>query len=571
MRLLIIVSLLTSLLVSMAWGHSPYFETSIKITETQSRDFFIASDAIATQGKFAILAEDAPLYSHLASEEVKSFSDTPLPADEMVERFATAYDYKVWMVTRGGRSHRPQEKVYILKKRYSNPRDLPCVTVEECRNAVRDIRRMLASQEPQPPVTTQTELVQTIWHTLSPEQRQAIQQPAGIPVIALASTQREQMRRLVMYAYIWPLTAKADNALFYLNQFETIKAREADSLIPGFAKSASGRTLAIEVTDSYRRRYLEPVWGEPNNEERTFPGYTPIIDIKKIRRGKITLEEGITTLNQTVSAKNKTNGASYAVAASLARKRVTLSGAEYAPENQIFEALAEVYGLRVTQFTNTAPRQISEWSTSIASTHVDVVPLMRRRLPEPLRRAMHEGRQHEIRNEIRRLNEQIHEITQGRNLDIPFDIETANVIRKINTQQEILTQESSKIRGYWSFMRGELSRQSLASVMDCQRKKEQNSSGTSQPVDIAFTELDSITRDSLALLFLMPLLHEYTDLAEHGDVPLFVSQFDQMHLIGAVTENNGKSFIAVRLGKSQPNTGKVQPLVGISGIEMPKE
>lgn len=111
----------------------------VRLSSAQAASFEKALNMLAAQGKVAFVAEGLPLRATLPPDkaaELAASSSTPLAA--VVEKLALAYDYDA---TRQG-------DVFVLKKRYTDPHDLPGLTLEECQLSLQDVVRVLNGFSP---------------------------------------------------------------------------------------------------------------------------------------------------------------------------------------------------------------------------------------------------------------------------------------------------------------------------------------------------------------------------------------------------------------------------------------
>ena len=153
--------------------------------------------AFVCEGKpFRVRNSPAPLLSVIAK-----WPDGGLPLNEAVQKIANAYDYEA--ERNGG--------VFLLRKRYTNPDDLPDIPAEELRLSLRDVVRS-ASGLPAPTVA-QTTYADTssafggkFYQTLSPLQiSHLVTAQYGfvqLPVSELTSEQKQMMRDLVISRHI---------------------------------------------------------------------------------------------------------------------------------------------------------------------------------------------------------------------------------------------------------------------------------------------------------------------------------------------------------------------------------
>jgi hypothetical protein len=97
------------------------------------KHFQSAIDALAAKWHIAIVAESAPISEKLGSNVSSSLpNETP---EQAVLRVAAAFDY----------TSKRRGNVYILNKLFTDPEDLPDLTLEEAKAALDDILQILPS------------------------------------------------------------------------------------------------------------------------------------------------------------------------------------------------------------------------------------------------------------------------------------------------------------------------------------------------------------------------------------------------------------------------------------------
>ena len=95
-------------------------KSRVHLSLAQSESFSDALDALTAQGHVAIVAEGAPLVPRLPKKDTQDLT-APLPLPKVVTKLAAFFDYDA----------QEQDNVYILTKRYTDPKEMPCVTLEE--------------------------------------------------------------------------------------------------------------------------------------------------------------------------------------------------------------------------------------------------------------------------------------------------------------------------------------------------------------------------------------------------------------------------------------------------------
>ncbi len=167
-------------------------EPTVRITQTQARVFQDTLAAMATQARVAFVAEGAPLRPALPDQAAPTLSQSaPLSVavEKAVEKLAAAYDYDA--ERRGN--------LFVLKKRYSDPHDLPGVTLQECASALADAERLMSPYNPR--VSRDSLVARGVIKSLTPQQLQAMHD--GSPSVAsLSPGQQAQVLRFALYLYV---------------------------------------------------------------------------------------------------------------------------------------------------------------------------------------------------------------------------------------------------------------------------------------------------------------------------------------------------------------------------------
>ena len=106
----------------------------IRINIQQAASFQAVFAALSQSGLVTFVAEDQPLHMTLTPEAVQALKidEQGEPLSALITKIAAAYDYDVL----------PSGKVYVLTKHYSDPQDLPDITLKECALAIEDVERL---------------------------------------------------------------------------------------------------------------------------------------------------------------------------------------------------------------------------------------------------------------------------------------------------------------------------------------------------------------------------------------------------------------------------------------------
>jgi len=226
----------------------------VHLSLAQSGSFSEALDVLAAQGHVAIVAEGAPLVPHLSKKDTQDLT-APLPLSQAVTKIAASFDYDA----------QEQDNVFVLTKRYTDPKEMPCVTLEECDQAFKDILTLLDPFNPNLDEASDDHSVHTtiatFFHSLSPRQL------------------REARTKTLRYGELGPEQQKAVESIFLSGfiQFPTYKLRETLNILDYAPKSVligqdkGHNALFIEAPMSFNKslRYYQPLEGGVTSSDKT--------------------------------------------------------------------------------------------------------------------------------------------------------------------------------------------------------------------------------------------------------------------------------------------------------------
>ncbi len=226
----------------------------VHLSLAQSGSFSEALDALAAQGHVAIVAEGAPLVPRLSKKDTQDLT-APLPLSEAVTKIAASFDYDV----------QQQDNVFVLTKRYTDPKEMPCVTLEECDQAFKDILTLLDPFNPNLDEASddhsQRSTVITFFNSLSPRQL------------------REARTKTLRYGELGPEQQKAVESIFLYGfvQFPTDKLRETvdildyapKSVLTGKDKGHNALFIELPVPANKSLRYYQPLEGGVTSSDKT--------------------------------------------------------------------------------------------------------------------------------------------------------------------------------------------------------------------------------------------------------------------------------------------------------------
>ncbi len=326
----------------------------VRIAPVEASRFEETLRVLSARAKVVLVAEGTPVLPTLAKDQTPDVS-SGVPLEEAVKRLAAAHDYRV---TRRG-------DVFVLKKHYNDPRDLPSLTLEEGEAAARDVLRILTTLYP-PKASNTADRAGALASSLTSEQL-ANMQNKPLPLAAFSKEQQHLLRGLALNTYAGQALQQARIALKRLQ------------LAPGATlrvkRDARGQHIVCELSPE-DVVVLQPFLMEGVSSSANAPKDAP----------STTAAAAATTLGAVVARLSERAQARYIVDETLAAKRVTVFGMENVPPAQVMDALASVYGLRVKEeesiwrLTRPLWRLPRDWE--------QVYPSILRVLPEPLHRCL---------------------------------------------------------------------------------------------------------------------------------------------------------------------------------------
>lgn len=501
---------------------TPLRDPPVTITRQQTAVFQDALRALAAQAHIAIVAEGTPLRSKLPEQDVPRLQEH-WPLSAVVERVAASYDYET----------QRQGNLFILKKRFSDPNDLPDVTTGECLQALDDVVGVLSPFDYGPPQMgpgRKYPLLIGLASSLTSDQLQAMQTERGLPVVSLDERQVETVRHFALTSYVTYPAEDVRNALAYLRQASTITLRvkrERSTVTVTTTKNGRGTTqtylqtsaFGYECRDSLHRTVFvrldqgmaEAVGSQPHGEAEPRP---------ESQEGL----EGYTTLQAVVAALNA-HGARADVDPVLRDKPVTLFGSDAIAPEEVLKALASLYGLHIRQEKD-GKKRLTRPLFARASDLIAVPSAVRQVLPEPLLRAMHDG-------EIEELNRQSQQLLQQYGNGPPSEAQRAAGMR----QQQRLARRGLDLRQLPGTLRRTAARR-LRAGMEAQLvkrgtsvKAEMANNASTEPVLLA--SLPQADQSAFALLVLTDVLETVIHTLGR-QAPSWAAHLDQCCLIGGL-------------------------------------
>ena len=348
----------------------PTQEPKAHLSQAEAESFSDALDTLATQGHIAIVAEGVPLVPHPAKKDIPDLT-VAVPLSQAVAEIAAAYDYDV----------QKPNRVFILTKRYTSPKELPSVTLEECQLAFRDVLTLLNKFSPQfdeaSDNNSQRGAVRAFFGSLSPAQLQAVQVKT-LHYAELTPEQQGIVRRIFLYGFV---QSPADT----VSSSENLLRFAPHSVLTGRDGNYTG--LLIQNTiPSNNSRYYRPLWGDAKFTSLSEPRPPLLLPLP----GAVSqpAEPEPKTLKKIVGLLPHT-GLPPVVDTALQDKPVSVAGLNSVSSSEVLSALAVLYDLHVGVTEAGAPELMRRSFTTNISLQ-DLPQSVWAIVPAPLRRAVHQ-------------------------------------------------------------------------------------------------------------------------------------------------------------------------------------
>lgn len=512
----------------------------VRLTPDQASDFDGALSRIAAQGKVCIVVEGEPMQSKRAPGKTPLLaSETPLPV--ALKRVAEAFGYEAAEKTGG----------WVLKKRYDDPRDLPGVTLEECRASLEDVERILAVPlhltDPQrrpnlrsiPAGNYAADLVSS----LSADHLSALQQ-GNLRAADLGLPQKEALRALAISTYLRGVLGFFRESLFLLKHAPQMTLRMSDW--------QGRKVFGYEFVAADGQTAFRPLEIREAQEE----GVPPAVTAETAQR-ESSAQEAPTPPSATLAAvaaelTARPQAPRLRVDTALGPKPIRVFGAERRSPRQVFNALADVYGLRVSVGGPLDGLRLTRRTARSESARMTDLPAAARRaLPEPLLRALHEK-----------------EYAAGRGNvpppQPPADLSPAEREEWLRTENLKRFQSQRWVQGIPRALANEAIHR-LRREAEPRLKK-----GGEEATGLPVSSLSDAGRTAFALVLMEGFLD--TLRSELIEEKLgFADQVENMRLSGAMTRDaKGIPRLAIQFSVIDPQTNRVQSSGGVSNVNFAK-
>jgi len=358
---------------ALATGAASTPAPSIRLTKIHASEFYSAISDLSVQGHVCFVMEGIPLKPHLTDKAVADLTvDMPLVA--AVAKIAAAYDYDA----------RREGGVFVLTKRYTDPTDLPDVTLEECQAAINDVLCVLDAFSPHFAESIyadgpddRKDTVISFFHSLSARQLQRAQDKS-LHYGDLVPEQQGMIRSLFLYQFDQVPRDKVADGLNELDHapLSVLTARNEQ----GFA----GVFMEMPTPLSASKPILIPISGGMTPLDRAQPNIISATPPP----GAVSSMPSDVLLESVVAGLKPIDGQRGAVEKLLQKKPVTVFGLENARPMDVLRALAVVYGLRIGATDAGAPKLMRR-PAPVPEDPRDLPSCVWSILPMPFVRALH--------------------------------------------------------------------------------------------------------------------------------------------------------------------------------------
>lgn len=358
----------------------------VSIVRPEATSFQDNLKAISEQANVGFVAEGEPLKAVFTQDAIVRLQEG-VPLSEAVSIVANGFDYSV----------EQRDNLFVLRKRFSLPEDLPVITLQEALLSLRNIVRLSSPYNPKFTEMTNKAYPPAAYmmSSLTPQQMRSL--AAGIPVSSFGPQQRAEVWRIARYFYVqhpiqeveatyqdlktinqqdpvfcW--TERNELRVFGYETFQGPKSEPFHASLSHWGQFYSGRgRIMYSYPTTNGKRVVPPDPTEPfAPKSGQASSEVPVA---------ATLAQLAVGLNQRSDAKE-----TMAVEEGLATKTAIVVGDNHATPNQVLRALAAVYGLRV--LTRKEGELLLTWPRGVAAGNIRVLKsALLQSFPDPMRRA----------------------------------------------------------------------------------------------------------------------------------------------------------------------------------------
>lgn len=502
------------------------FQVTLNTNDLKS--FAAILTSLNRQTAFTFLAEGRPL----AAMSVEGVSLAPVTnADGLntMQQIADAYDYTV----------EQKGSIFYFKKRYSDPRDLPDVTIAECLAAMQAIERSMRLFNPRldgKMVGDSSAKIAGLDASLSADQRRQL--ATGLTVVSLSSGQKREVFNICLNLYV------EQNVRDILSARVILSGAEQNGFLEYCAESPN-LLICFDVSSppDFRTRGPVVLARHPFEQENAFNRLVKEpLKIPEPSALTMPLRDVVATLNRHPKLTSQCH-----VEEALASKTITGVGMEKRNPREIMESVAAIYGLRLVISRDPAPGKsklvLSLPKAATPRSVTDLPSVVRTLFPDPLARSLN-GRL---------------AVTQ------PIDkVEAAFLARLPKSDRQTI---ESKNAAYKQFE--EIQQRAFALPWLAGRQLEETYTRWSlrnlrKPLPI--TDLTAEEKSLVAIVFTSPAFAKMAwDFGQ--EVPAYIGQFEQLTVRGGPYRDPERGTrYKMSLLLPNPNGGDLIDVAGVSNM-----
>ncbi len=476
------------------------------------RRFNEALQQVANKDGLVIVAEGIPLIESITESHYARITEGASEIDAL-SALAAAFDYDCI---------RRRPRLYVLVKRYSDPRDLPGVLPEELRAALKDILRLLEPYDPM--IGTPGNLARDVFAALTPEEIAAMKR-GELTVASLRAEQQAVFRKAVNYFSV------GFTAMSFRSGEEWLGQALTGSLCYGIdqGKEMFGYRFPDPTPQSDQKQFrgLGPKVGEP--EITTVPKVEAITWAARFNNA-----ETVGVLCERLSLEG---GVTFEAKPELKDKPITViqgTGSTRAPD-AILAAVADAYGLHLertaTHGTLRRPRPL------IVKDQSELGGAVRALIPAPIRHALR----------IREVDPKTKPFSTGLSNNRKFETDTPRY-----TEYEI--DENIRLLGREALR--------FLTITFNEGMHHRAEKGISRQ-EIPLLELDRFSHAALTAIFSFEPFASAGPFLTSPEIPRFVTEFDSLIISGDQFQEGGKPMISFHLMLRNPLTGRLFRYAGV--------
>lgn len=346
----------------------------------------------AKRAGVALVPEGEPFKKTLTPSELQEIN-THVPPKELLAQIALAYDYDA----------EPQKEglVVVLRKRYTDPDDLPFITMAEADAVLRDMSRLIAALSPPNPDSNadQHSALGEFAASLSPEQQAAMANPKeGLAIGKLSPLQKDRLWQVPLSVYAQrpdSLIRQIKKQVVGTSDPQTAIGREGTDaarniswfgyavFVPGAVKNR--RFRAMNMTNSAIGNSFS-IRNSPEDNDQTVPKVARPIDGEE-KQGETPLAISLREAVRQTRSRAPDDVLPVVVAEEVAEKPVVLINASTAPPQTLLRALTETYGLLLVKQVD-GVQYLGRPRLPKVKTFADLPQALQALMPLPFMRAL---------------------------------------------------------------------------------------------------------------------------------------------------------------------------------------